>query len=207
MRVYVESNFVLEVVLKQEQHVACEDLVGLAKTSSIELVLPSFSLLEPHQTIVRREKDWKALRSSLLEQAKQLDRTAWIASEVPQLRQAVELLLRADQEAARRFSEVRASLLDVARMISIGTEVLQRASMLVAELDLELPDAVMLAAVLGDAASQPAPSVFLNRNTRDFDDPDIKKRLQDVNCTIVWTFHDGLARVKSALGRDNAHPG
>lgn len=50
MRVYVESNFVLEIALEQEQHRACEDLVRLAEDAAIELVLPSFALLEPYHT-------------------------------------------------------------------------------------------------------------------------------------------------------------
>jgi hypothetical protein len=59
MRVYAESNFVLEIVLEQEQHQACEELVSLASAGSIELVLPAFALLEPYQTIVRRKDDGK----------------------------------------------------------------------------------------------------------------------------------------------------
>ncbi len=41
MRVYVESNFVLELVLEQEQHQACEEILALAASRTIELVLPT----------------------------------------------------------------------------------------------------------------------------------------------------------------------
>jgi predicted nucleic acid-binding protein len=88
MRVYAESNFVLEIVLEQEQHQACEELVSLASAGSIELVLPAFALLEPYQTIVRRKDDGKRFRDSLVDHAKQLERTAWIAADVPRLRAA-----------------------------------------------------------------------------------------------------------------------
>jgi hypothetical protein len=59
MRVYAESNFVLELVLEHEQHQACEELVSLAAVDSLELVLPAFALLEPYQTIVRRRIEGK----------------------------------------------------------------------------------------------------------------------------------------------------
>jgi hypothetical protein len=47
VRVYAESNFVLEIVLAQEQHAACKDFVTLADRHEVELVLPAFSLFEP----------------------------------------------------------------------------------------------------------------------------------------------------------------
>ena len=53
MRVYVESNFVLELVLEQEQHQACEEILTLAASRTIELALPAFALIEPYESMVR----------------------------------------------------------------------------------------------------------------------------------------------------------
>jgi len=205
MRVYAESNFVLELVLEQEQHQACEELVSLAAINSLELVLPAFALLEPYQTIVRRRIEGKGLHDVLVKSAQQLERTAWIAGDVPRLRDAANLLLSAEQEAANRFLAVRTKLLAVARVIAIDGATLRDASTLATQFDLALPDAIMLASVLTDAAQQ-APSIFVNRNTKDFDDPDLKARLKQVGCDLVWKFEDGLARVKSALAKAPATP-
>lgn len=204
MRVYAESNFVLEMVLEQEQHQACEELVSLASAGSIELVLPAFALLEPYQTIARREDDGKRFRDNLVAHAKQLERTAWIATDVPQLHTAAGLLLHAEQETWKRFVGVRSKLLAVARMVALDSRALQDASALATQFDLELPDAVMLASVLGDANGQPSQSIFINRNTKDFDDKDIKARLKGVGCDLVWKFEDGLARVTSLLVKNPA---
>ena len=202
MRVYAESNFVLEMVLEQEQHQACEELMRMAAAKSIELVLPAFALLEPYQTIVRRKNEGKGLHDGLGRSAQQLLRTAWIAADVPRLREAADILLRAEQETSRRFLEVRTRLLEVARMIAIDGPALRAASLLATQLGLELPDAVMLASVLGDANEQPSQSIFINRNTKDFDDPDVKARLRSVSCDLVWKFDDGLARVESVLAKN-----
>ncbi len=43
MRVYVETNFVLELALQQEQHAACEAILQLAEARQIALVLPAYS--------------------------------------------------------------------------------------------------------------------------------------------------------------------
>ena len=48
MTVYVESNFVLEQALQQEQSESCDSLVRLAEAGDISLVIPAFSLAEPH---------------------------------------------------------------------------------------------------------------------------------------------------------------
>ncbi len=199
MRVYAESNFVLEIALEQEQHQACNELVSLAASKSIELVLPAFALLEPYQTVVRRKNEWKALHKDQLTHAQQLERTAWISADVPLLRDAADLMLRAEQEISKRFLDIRSKLLDVARFVEIDDAVLREASAMGAQLGLELPDAVMLASVLADAIAHPSPSIFLNRNTKDFDDPDVKARLKNVPCDLVWKFDHGIARVKNAL--------
>lgn len=204
MRVYAESNFVLELALEQEQHRACEQLVRLAAEKAIELVLPAFALLEPYETLVRREIEGEDLHRQLAAQATQLERTASIAADVPRLREAAKLVLRAVQGAARRLLDARGMLLDVARMIPIDSSALREAATLAIEFDLKLPDAVMLASVLADTAMTPSPSIFLNRNTNDFGDPDIKARLGRASCDLVGGFDGGLARVRHALTKAEA---
>ncbi|MGB6295983.1 MAG: hypothetical protein WBF90_07325 [Rivularia sp. (in: cyanobacteria)] len=44
MDVYVESNFVLELALLQEQHKSCQELLDLAEIKKIRLIVPAFSL-------------------------------------------------------------------------------------------------------------------------------------------------------------------
>jgi len=65
MNVYVESNFVLEQALEQEQCESCEELLRLASAGSIRLVVPAFSLAEPHIALMRRESERSRLRSEL----------------------------------------------------------------------------------------------------------------------------------------------
>ena len=42
MRVYVETNFLLELVLSQEQHQSCDEIIALCQSASISLTLPAF---------------------------------------------------------------------------------------------------------------------------------------------------------------------
>jgi predicted nucleic acid-binding protein len=200
VRVYAESNFVLEVVLEQEQHEACEELFALAASRSIELVLPAFALLEPHEAIVRDERGGKRLIEELRTSATQLQRTASIAADVPRLGDAADVLSRAAQEAWDRFRDVRTRLLDVASLLAIDGSTLRDAQKLSTDFELALPDAVMLASVLADAARRPASSAFLNRNTKDFD-AGVKARLKQVDCVLIGSFDGGLARVRHTLAK------
>lgn len=43
MIVYVESNFILEIALEQNQAIAAEAILALAENGSITLALPAFT--------------------------------------------------------------------------------------------------------------------------------------------------------------------
>ena len=61
MRVFVESNFVLELTLQQQEYESCAAILGLAKAHRLELLIPSFALFEPFTTLDRRRRDREAL--------------------------------------------------------------------------------------------------------------------------------------------------
>jgi hypothetical protein len=48
MNVYVESNFVLEHALEQEDCDSCAEIIRLAAAGELTLIIPAFSLAEPH---------------------------------------------------------------------------------------------------------------------------------------------------------------
>jgi hypothetical protein len=50
MFVLAESNFVLELALRQEQFQHAERILELAEEKHIRLVVPACSLIEPYQT-------------------------------------------------------------------------------------------------------------------------------------------------------------
>ncbi len=65
MIVYVESNFVLELAFLQEEYESCLELLHLAESEAIHLVLPAFSVGEPYEVWVRRSKQRRELRDQL----------------------------------------------------------------------------------------------------------------------------------------------
>src|SRR2546425_13343864 len=75
MTVYVESNFVLEQSLQQEQCDSCAEIINLASKDRITLVIPAFSLAEPHVAISGKEKARSRLSNDLRKQLFELGRS------------------------------------------------------------------------------------------------------------------------------------
>jgi hypothetical protein len=63
VNVYVESNFVLELALLQEQQASCEELLLLCEGRRIQLVIPACSLAEPYETLTRRHRQRKRMKA------------------------------------------------------------------------------------------------------------------------------------------------
>jgi hypothetical protein len=53
LRIYVESNFILELARGQAEAKPCEAILAGAVDARVELALPSFSVAEPVETIHR----------------------------------------------------------------------------------------------------------------------------------------------------------
>ena len=63
-------------------------------------------------------------------------------------------------------------------------------------------DAVVYASVLQHAADDvEEEKVFLNRNSKDFDDPDVEDRLEELGCKILFQFDTGYKYIRHRLGR------
>ena len=75
MIVYVESNFVLEVALEQEQSSSAEAILELAESRKITLAFPSFALSEPFATVMHRNKERVELHNRMTMALGQLRRS------------------------------------------------------------------------------------------------------------------------------------
>lgn len=65
MNVYAETNFVLEMALKQEYYYDCQKIMELCQDGKINLIIPAYSIVEPYETLIRRHRNRKKLKSTL----------------------------------------------------------------------------------------------------------------------------------------------
>jgi hypothetical protein len=91
-------------------------------------------------------------------------------------------------------------LLRAADVIALDAGILRSATDVQAVYGMSGQDAIALASVLAHLElHRPPESCFLNRNSKDFDDPDIRERLETFGCKFFTNFADGLRYVVSRI--------
>lgn len=200
MTVYVESNFVLEHSLQQEECDSCAEIIRLAGNGRITLAIPAFSLAEPHIAIAGKEKVRARLSYELRAQFGELGRSRPHRS-VPASFEALASVLITRAEFER--DGVRATISEIlqsADLIPLDGPILGSAAELQDEFGMSGQDAVVLASVLNHLdAHKPPESCFLNRNAKDFDDPDVLERLATRGCKFFASFTAGSQYLASRI--------
>lgn len=178
MIVYVESNFILEMTLKQKHMLETEAILHLAENRKIELVIPSFALSEPFATITRRHRDMERL-SKLIE---------GMHDQLPGVLHSL-----ADKEADHLWSIIN-RLVAVGTTIEVSTTCLSRAQQAQKDIGLSQQDSIIYAAIVLDLQNRPhtEPKCFVDSNYKDFKNPAIINELTSYYCFYESNFAKGL---------------
>jgi hypothetical protein len=200
MTVYVESNFVLEHSLQQEECDICNGLMDLASKGRITLAVPAFSLAEPHVAIMGKEKTRSRLGNDLRAQLSELGRSK-PHREVPGAFESLAAVLIARAQFERDgLRDTISELLQTADVIALDTTILRSAADLQIEYRMSGQDAIVLSSVLAHIRlHKPPESCFLNRNSKDFGDPDVREELESRGCKFFARFEDGLNYVNARI--------
>jgi hypothetical protein len=200
MNVYVESNFVLEHALEQEQCESCEELIRLASAGSIRLLVPAFSLAEPHIALARKGKARSRLIEELEWHRSELGRSRPYREALDKFSDLTALLSGSAEREGAGLQRAIDEMLKVAEVIPLDSDVFGYADVMKFVRAMSAQDSIVLASIvlhLRDAA--PAESCFLNRNSKDFDDPNVREMLDGFNCRFFARFDDGLHFVEARL--------
>lgn len=201
MDVYVESNFVVELALLQEQHESCERILALCESGEVKLILPAYSLVEPQETLVRYGKRRKKLSTDLgYEVTQSLSRSKPYKDEVEEIHRLTAFLIRSQQEEKDRLLTTLDRLLNITEVIPLESTILSLAAKYQFDHDLRLQDSIVLASVLNHLRTSTSSSkCFLNKDRKDFGDPDIVDALDECGCKILFRFDDGFNYITSQL--------
>lgn len=199
MIVAVESNFVLELALRQEEAADADRIVKLAETSNIQLVIPACALFEPYETLVRRSKQRRALINKLRSEIEQLARSADFAhlrdSSTPVTGTLGESL---KVEAGALCATIR-RLADVALVLPLSDQTLKAAIDIQVQFRLQPQDAVVFASIdrflSGQGSGQ---KLFANHNSRDF--LPHEAHFQQYNCKVLPRFGDARRFIERQVG-------
>lgn len=201
MNIYVETNFILELVFEQEQCASYEKILELCETQKANLIIPAYSLAEPHETLIRQQKKRQGLQKSLDEELQQLSRTESYKNRLESIEDIRSLIVQSSQEIGENFAKYRESLLKIAEIIPLNADILLQAASVEENYKLKDPqDAFVYVSVLKHLQeSKPQQACFLNRNWKDFKTPEINDELKSLNCRLITQFNAGYNFLQSKL--------
>ena len=202
MNIYVETNFVLELTLLQEQHESCEKIVELCETRRANLILPAYCLVEPNETIVRYAKNRTRISDDSATEVKQLSRSKPYLDEIYALQKARKFLIESQETEETRLRSTIERLLDIAEIISLTPEILSASLKHQTDFVFSPQDSIVHASVLKHlkASTNETAKCFLNRNSKDFNNPDVVDSLNDHNCKTLFSFARGYDYVFNQIG-------
>lgn len=205
MNVYVESNFVLEQALEQEQSESCQRLLSIAAAGSIHLVIPAFSLAEPHITLMHKGNERSRLSAELQKQLSELGRSKPYREASSGFNEIIALLIRSAEGERAGLERTIEGILRAAEVIPLDSDVFYQAAGIQIALDMSVQDSIVLASVVRHLAeTKPQESCFLNRNTKDFDDPNVREMLEAFGCKFFGRFDNGLQYIEAHLPKSGA---
>ena len=201
MNVYVESNFVLELALRQAQSESCFTLVNYAVDHQIALVVPAYSLAEPYETITRRAKERADVKRAIDETLAQLQRTSLYAERVDQLRPLTSLLISSAYDERSQLEAAVELMANVSEVIPLTGEVIRESLKCQGDLDFSPQDAFVYASVVSHLkeSGSVGQHCFLTRDAKDFDDQSVVDELANWGCKLLTNFDQGLDFVRSQV--------
>ena len=199
MNVYVESNFVLELALRQAQSESCQTLVDYAANGRIALTIPAYSLAEPYDTIIRRRKERAQVKQEVDTALSQLQRTSSYSDEIGQLRNLTNLLISSANDEKRHLESAITRLVEVSEVIPLTPEIILASLKRQENFDFSPQDAFVYASVVShlEESGSAGQHCFLNRDAKDFEDQNVVDELSNWGCKLLTNFDQGLDFVRS----------
>lgn len=202
MIVYVESDFVLKLALRQDDHRTARRLVQLAQQRRISLKLPAFSLSEPIATVRYRANNRHRLLSELRAEARELGRTEPHAAISGALRQNALQMANVVETQLDALESLIRELSRICELLPLDMAVLDRAALYRAEQTLQLQDAIVLASIVLDLERGPGDdeALFISQNVKDFERQSITELLNHLRCKYLADFSNAVRYVERPGG-------
>lgn len=200
MNIYVETNFVLELTFEQEQCSSCEKILQLCESGKAKFIVPAYSLAEPHEKLNRQAKSRQELQKSLDSELRQLLRTTSYVNRIKSIQDIASLMIQSNEEERQRFVQCRERIFNIGEIIALTADILMKAASFETIYDLTPQDAIVYATVIDHLQhNKPQQACFLNRNSKDFDSPDIVDELKQFKCKMIPRFDHGYSFLQSQL--------
>lgn len=199
MIVYVETNFVLELAFLQEEHDSCTTVLSLAEAGKITLVIPAFSITEACMGRVRLAKQRGEFHDRLRRELRELSRSQPYSEISAQTEPLTKALIESTEEQKSQLDSVTSRVLSVGRIIPLQSSTVRAGIGFESSLGLDPADAAVFASLIEDICGHAGAKLFLNKNSKDFDIPNIESELSTYQCKMISKFEHGVAYLNSNL--------
>jgi predicted nucleic acid-binding protein len=188
--VYIESNFVLEIALEQEGRDDARALLVAGRRDGVELAIPTFSLSEPYSTVTNRLRGERQDFRRAQERLRQRQREGGRQAEAEQLSAGLEVMVDIGRRDMEGIDRIVAELLVDARVLEFTAEVHTRSLAYQDRYGFDASDSIVYATIVTDAMRCGAtePKLFVTRNERDFDLPEVRTELEALGCDLYLDF-------------------
>lgn len=201
MTVYVESNFVLEIALGQEQASAAEAILVRAERQEIALALPAFALSEPFSTVTQRSRTRERVVNQLKGQLRDLARSQSLQDDIRSIELTPDVLARIERHETDNLIATAERLLNVATMIPVDVAVFRQAMIYRTRYSLSPQDSLIYSTVVSHMTTHGAtgPHYFVSKDRKDFRDPGIALELAVLECELLSSFPEAALLLEKPL--------
>lgn len=202
MITYVESNFVVEMALEQEQMTPVQAILDLAENKQIKLIFPNFVFSEPFERIMREVRERNVLHSSLVNSLSNLQRSEPHKNIVRDMEPLIRILKEASYRQIALLHSTFERLLSVGECINISADHFKNVLTYQQKLYLSPQDSIIYATIVEDLQARPKAEkkCFLSRDRKGFDQSSIIKSALNVHtCRYIGSFRQGLDYIQHSL--------
>ncbi len=203
MTIYVESNFILEIALGQEESHYAMELLSKAENGDITLAFPSFALSEPFATVTQRDRRRKAVIRSMTGLFEDFERSDPHRHIAESMNPVIHELRNVYQNEVSRLESTVKRLLHVGRSIELDSTSYEAALENESRYGLSPQDSIIYASIVRDlsVSVRADRSCFMSRNWKDFGDPDIRAELASYDCQYEESYETGVSLVRKGIVR------
>lgn len=202
MHVFLETNFVLELALRQQEYRYCERIRQQASITPprYTLYVPQYALSEAFQRLRPLKNERAEYEQYVLMQVEQhlreddSDADAMDAFK----RTLATLLAERTRTQTQRLYKFVAELMQEAPGPALTPASVIEAQELAERHGLQIQDALIYACVLAKMRELPAdaPKLFVSRNKKDFGKPTILEELNQLNSEYVASFQSAAGKLR-----------
>lgn len=196
MRLYVETNFLLEIALEQGEHAECSDLLDVCgdPSSGVTLAVPASSFFEAQSALRNKRRHvldfGRAYDTHVSGQLSRIHGIAGVRTSYADLLAQLTATLNA---AESRFYAASDRIREIGEVLPTDGRTIAAAQDGSAGLSYE--DALVYAAIRSDASFGQTPTYFV---TTDSDFANVKQALATRQCTMLRSFQTAVQVLRHA---------